>query len=116
MLQQFSNQHLLQCSLAYMLPAAEAIVRGHKSGLLTVPDYNNLTQCEALDDIKLNLVRHATNMWLALAAIQPAATEATTSFISSRSTAGVTAHRQGTVLWASHASSLTLDSCSGQQQ
>lgn len=36
---------------------AEAIVRGHKSGLLTVADYNNLTQCEALDDIKLNLVR-----------------------------------------------------------
>jgi hypothetical protein len=36
---------------------AEAIVRGHKSGLLTMPDYNNLTQCEALDDIKLNLVR-----------------------------------------------------------
>jgi hypothetical protein len=35
----------------------EAIVRGHKAGLLTVPDYNNLTQCEALDDIKLNLVR-----------------------------------------------------------
>jgi hypothetical protein len=23
-----------------------------------VPDYNNLTQCEALDDIKLNLVSH----------------------------------------------------------
>jgi hypothetical protein len=39
------------------LALAEAIVRGHKSGLLTVPDYNNLTQCEALDDIKLNLVR-----------------------------------------------------------
>eukprot|EP00879_Flechtneria_rotunda_P004408 GHRR01004659.1.p1 GENE.GHRR01004659.1~~GHRR01004659.1.p1 ORF type:complete len:352 (+),score=83.00 GHRR01004659.1:204-1259(+) len=33
----------------------EAIVRGHKSGLLTIPDYNNLTQCELLDDIKLNL-------------------------------------------------------------
>eukprot|EP00775_Hariotina_reticulata_P002761 gene2761-3055_t len=33
----------------------EAILRGHRSGLLTVPDYNNLTQCEALDDIKLNL-------------------------------------------------------------
>lgn len=31
-------------------------MRGHKAGLLTVPDYNNLTQCEALDDIKLNLV------------------------------------------------------------
>jgi V-type H+-transporting ATPase subunit d len=39
------------------MPAfAEAIVRGHRGGLLTVPDYNNLTQCEALDDIKLNLV------------------------------------------------------------
>lgn len=37
----------------------EAIVRGHKSGLLTIPDYNNLTQCEALDDIKLNLVSAA---------------------------------------------------------
>jgi len=36
---------------------AEAVVRGHKSGLLSVGDYNNLTQCEALDDIKLNLVR-----------------------------------------------------------
>lgn len=41
---------------AACLETAEAIVRGHKSGLLTVPDYNNLTQCEALDDIKLNLV------------------------------------------------------------
>lgn len=33
----------------------EGIVRGYKSGLLTVPDYNNLCQCESLDDIKLNL-------------------------------------------------------------
>lgn len=33
----------------------EAIVRGHKSGLLTVPDYNNLSQCENIEDIKLNL-------------------------------------------------------------
>lgn len=40
----------------WLLFVAEAIVRGHKTGLLTVPDYNNLTQCEALDDIKLNLV------------------------------------------------------------
>lgn len=60
-----------------MLPAepadaAEAIVRGHKSGLLTVPDYNNLTQCEALDDIKLNLVSWS-NRRLA-AAPQPQAT------------------------------------------
>jgi hypothetical protein len=47
---------------------AEAILRGHRSGLLTVPDYNNLTQCEALDDIKLNLVRQAawsTAQWQA---------------------------------------------------
>ena len=34
----------------------EAIVRGHRAGLLTVPDYNNLCQCENLEDIKLNLV------------------------------------------------------------
>lgn len=33
----------------------EAIVRGHRSGLLTVGDYNNLSQCESIDDIKLNL-------------------------------------------------------------
>jgi hypothetical protein len=44
--------------LANLAPTAEAIVRGHKSGLLTIPDYNNLTQCEALDDIKLNLVKY----------------------------------------------------------
>ena len=31
-------------------------MRGHKSGLLTAADYNNLCQCESLDDIKLNLV------------------------------------------------------------
>lgn len=33
----------------------EAIVRGYKSGFLSVADYNNLSQCESLDDIKLNL-------------------------------------------------------------
>ncbi|KVI09093.1 ATPase, V0 complex, c/d subunit [Cynara cardunculus var. scolymus] len=33
----------------------EAIVRGHRSGLLTVADYNNLCQCETLDDIKMHL-------------------------------------------------------------
>jgi V-type H+-transporting ATPase subunit d len=33
----------------------EAIVRGYKAGLLTAIDYNNLCQCETLDDIKLQL-------------------------------------------------------------
>ncbi|PWA34746.1 ATPase, V0/A0 complex, subunit C/D [Artemisia annua] len=33
----------------------EAIVRGHRSGLLTAADYNNLCQCESLDDIKMHL-------------------------------------------------------------
>jgi V-type H+-transporting ATPase subunit d len=33
------------------------VLRGHRSGLLTVADYNNLCQCESLEDIKLNLVR-----------------------------------------------------------
>lgn len=33
----------------------EGVVRGYKSGLLTEADYNNLCQCETLDDIKLHL-------------------------------------------------------------
>jgi hypothetical protein len=33
------------------------VVRGFKLGLLTSSDYNNLSQCETLDDIKLYLVR-----------------------------------------------------------
>ncbi|KAK9790551.1 hypothetical protein WJX73_001418 [Symbiochloris irregularis] len=33
----------------------EGIVRGHKSGLLSTSDYNNMCQCETLDDIKLHL-------------------------------------------------------------
>lgn len=44
---------------------AEAIVRGHRSGLLTVAEYNNLCQCESLDDIKLNLVSRSTrHRWM----------------------------------------------------
>jgi hypothetical protein len=38
---------------------AEAVVRGYKLGLLTTADYNNLCQCETLEDIKLYLVRGA---------------------------------------------------------
>lgn len=34
---------------------ADAVVRGHRSGLLSTSDYNNLAQCETLEDIKLNL-------------------------------------------------------------
>lgn len=33
----------------------EAIVRGHRTGLLKVGDYNNLQQCENLEDVKMNL-------------------------------------------------------------
>ncbi|KAI6700581.1 hypothetical protein NL676_014905 [Syzygium grande] len=33
----------------------EAIVRGHRASLLTAADYNNLCQCETLDDIKMHL-------------------------------------------------------------
>ena len=35
---------------------SEAVVRGHKSGLFSAADYNNLCQCESLEDIKLHLV------------------------------------------------------------
>eukprot|EP00897_Mesotaenium_endlicherianum_P007216 jgi/Mesen1/6522/ME000332S05524 len=33
----------------------EAIVRGHRGSLLTAADYNNLCQCETLEDIKMHL-------------------------------------------------------------
>ncbi|TQV95233.1 hypothetical protein V2A60_009720 [Cordyceps javanica] len=33
----------------------EGIVRGYRNGLLTTPAYNNLTQCETIDDLKLQL-------------------------------------------------------------
>ena len=33
----------------------EAILRGYRSGLLTAADYNNLCQCETLEDVKLHL-------------------------------------------------------------
>ncbi len=35
----------------------EGLLRGYRGGLLTSADYNNLCQCENLDDIKLHLVR-----------------------------------------------------------
>ncbi len=33
----------------------EAMLRGMKSGLLTVADYANLIQCDTLDDLRLQL-------------------------------------------------------------
>ncbi|KAL3692335.1 hypothetical protein R1sor_005986 [Riccia sorocarpa] len=33
----------------------EAIVRGYRAGLLTAADYNNLCQCETIEDIKMHL-------------------------------------------------------------
>eukprot|EP00195_Chlamydomonas_chlamydogama_P016264 CAMPEP_0202896914 /NCGR_PEP_ID=MMETSP1392-20130828/5816_1 /ASSEMBLY_ACC=CAM_ASM_000868 /TAXON_ID=225041 /ORGANISM="Chlamydomonas chlamydogama, Strain SAG 11-48b" /LENGTH=351 /DNA_ID=CAMNT_0049582431 /DNA_START=127 /DNA_END=1182 /DNA_ORIENTATION=- len=43
----------------------EGILRGFKSGLLTVPEYNNLCQCESLEDIKLNLTSSDYGSYLA---------------------------------------------------
>jgi len=37
----------------------EALARGYRSGLLTSADFNNLSQCENLDDVKLHLARVA---------------------------------------------------------
>jgi len=33
----------------------EALVRGFRSGILSVADYSNLTQCDSLDDMKMHL-------------------------------------------------------------
>jgi len=35
----------------------EAILRGYRSGILTQTDYNNLVQCDVLDDIRLHLTQ-----------------------------------------------------------
>jgi hypothetical protein len=35
----------------------EGLLRGYRSSFLTPADYNNLSQCENLDDVKLHLVR-----------------------------------------------------------
>jgi hypothetical protein len=43
--------------LSLLPQTTEAVVRGHKAGLLRQNDYHNLFQCETLDDLKLNLVR-----------------------------------------------------------
>ena len=37
----------------------EAILRGYKSNLLSAADYNNLAQCDTLDDIKVRGAREA---------------------------------------------------------
>ena len=58
MLAGFNMSSAVSRSSPLHLPCpADAVVRGHRSGLLTAADYNNLAQCESLDDIKLNLVR-----------------------------------------------------------
>ncbi len=55
----FAKNYDCAATLVFILEPchADAVVRGHRSGLLTTADYNNLCQCETLDDIKLNLVR-----------------------------------------------------------
>jgi len=53
------GDHVARCPTRSPAVRADGVVRGHRSGLLTTADYNNLCQCETLDDIKLNLVRRA---------------------------------------------------------
>ncbi len=53
------GDHVARCPTRSPAVRADGVVRGHRSGLLTTADYNNLCQCETLDDIKLNLVRPA---------------------------------------------------------
>lgn len=43
----------------------EGIVRGFRSGFLTDNDYNNLCQCESLEDVKLNLQETDYDQFLA---------------------------------------------------
>eukprot|EP00904_Undaria_pinnatifida_P009211 jgi/Undpi1/541/HiC_scaffold_10.g04005.m1 len=43
----------------------EGLVRGYRSGFLTDSDYNNLCQCESLEDVKLNLQETDYDQFLA---------------------------------------------------
>jgi len=59
----------------------EALVRGMRSSFLQDPDYHHLTQCETLDDIRLNLTESdysdalADSATLTPASLQKAAIE-----------------------------------------
>lgn len=55
--------HGQACTQGPIASPPEGIVRGHRSGLLTTADYNNLCQCENLEDIKLNLVGIGRRAW-----------------------------------------------------
>lgn len=55
----------------------EALVRGYRSGFLKDSDYHHLTQCEALEDVKLNLQETDYDVFLnAETSITPATIEA----------------------------------------
>ena len=43
------------CSFNIQHGFAEALVRGMRSSFLADADYHHLTQCETLDDVRLNL-------------------------------------------------------------
>eukprot|EP00339_Tiarina_fusa_P018027 CAMPEP_0117041316 /NCGR_PEP_ID=MMETSP0472-20121206/28867_1 /TAXON_ID=693140 ORGANISM="Tiarina fusus, Strain LIS" /NCGR_SAMPLE_ID=MMETSP0472 /ASSEMBLY_ACC=CAM_ASM_000603 /LENGTH=390 /DNA_ID=CAMNT_0004752305 /DNA_START=89 /DNA_END=1261 /DNA_ORIENTATION=- len=43
------------CSFNIQHGFAEALIRGMRSSFLVDPDYHHLTQCETLDDVRLNL-------------------------------------------------------------
>ena len=51
----------------------EGLLRGYRGGLLTAADYNNLCQCENLDDVKLHLVRRRAARGSAHRSAAPAA-------------------------------------------
>jgi V-type H+-transporting ATPase subunit d len=54
----------------------EALVRGYRSGFLTDTDYHHLTQCDALEDVKMNLQETDYDTFLnAEATITPAIIE-----------------------------------------
>lgn len=65
----------------------EALVRGMRSSFLSDADYHHLTQCETLDDIRLNLTETdyadalADSSTLTPASLQKAAIEKVRRFI-----------------------------------
>ena len=59
----------------------EAMVRGYRSGFLKDSDYHHLTQCETLDDVKMNLAETDYDQFLADAvAVTPAVIQVCTQW------------------------------------
>ena len=58
----------------------EGLLRGYRGGMLTAADYNNLSQCENLDDVKLHLARRRFTAARRRGVLTPSVLQGTTDY------------------------------------